>query len=187
MRIGNNGNVAIGTTDTATYKLNVNGTINATSILVGGSSVGSKWTTVTDTTKIYYNGGNVGIGTTNPQAKLDVVGNDAKIRLLDPRGDGNVSIEFKEYDDNYGFDIYYAGGSTNLLNIRSYEGSTTPINIMSFTRGTQSVGIGTTNPSSLLTIEKAVYNGALLTLDTGTAGCVGRYDPRGRETDVKIR
>ncbi len=33
MRIGNNGNVVIGTTDTATYKLNVNGNINATSSL----------------------------------------------------------------------------------------------------------------------------------------------------------
>jgi hypothetical protein len=178
MRIGNNGNVAIGTTDTATYKLNVNGTINATSILVGGSSVGSKWTTATDTTKIYYNGGNVGIGTTNPQAKLDVVGNDPKIRLLDARADGNASIEFKEFDDNYGFDIQYSGGSTNLLNIRSYEGSTTPKNIMSFNRGTQSVGIGTTSSTGMLEIIRSVYNGALLSLDAGTAGCVSADMPR---------
>jgi len=63
MRIGNNGNVAIGTTDTATYKLNVNGTINATSILIGGSSIGSKWTA--SGTNIYYNSGNVAIGTTD--------------------------------------------------------------------------------------------------------------------------
>jgi hypothetical protein len=78
MRIGNNGNIAIGTRDTTTYKLNVNGTINATSVLVGGSPIsGSKWTNNTeDATKIYYNGGNVGIGNTNPQGRLHI-GTDA--------------------------------------------------------------------------------------------------------------
>jgi hypothetical protein len=78
MRIGNNGNVAIGTTDTATYKLNVNGSINATSILVGGSTITpSKWTIASTATDIYYNTGNVGIGVTNPQStsKLQVQGN----------------------------------------------------------------------------------------------------------------
>jgi hypothetical protein len=71
MRIGNNGNVAIGTTDTATYKLNVNGTIIATSVLVGGNPVsGSKWSTTPSTTNIFYNSGNVGIGVTNPVYKL---------------------------------------------------------------------------------------------------------------------
>jgi hypothetical protein len=71
MRIGNNGNVAIGTTDTATYKLNVNGSINTTSILIGGSTITpSKWSTTPSTTNIFYNSGNVGIGVTNPVYKL---------------------------------------------------------------------------------------------------------------------
>ena len=67
------GNVGIGTTSHATYKVNVNGTLNATTLLMGGNPIsGSKWTTATDTTEIYYNSGNVGIGTTDPLCKLQI-------------------------------------------------------------------------------------------------------------------
>jgi hypothetical protein len=43
-------------------------------ILIGGNPItgGSKWTTATDATRIYYNTGNVGIGTNNPQTKLHI-------------------------------------------------------------------------------------------------------------------
>jgi hypothetical protein len=51
----------------------VNGTLNATNVLVGGNPIsGSKWTTATDATRIYYNTGNVGIGTIAPQTKLHI-------------------------------------------------------------------------------------------------------------------
>ena len=67
------GNVGIGTTSHATYKVDVNGTLNATTLLMGGNPIsGSKWTTATDTTEIYYNAGNVGIGTTDPLCKLQI-------------------------------------------------------------------------------------------------------------------
>ena len=66
-------NVGIGTTPHATYKVDVNGTLNATTLLMGGNPIsGSKWTTATDTTEIYYNTGNVGIGTTDPLCKLQI-------------------------------------------------------------------------------------------------------------------
>jgi hypothetical protein len=65
MKIANNGNVAIGTTDTSTYRLNVGGDINISGVFrVGGVAItrGSTWTNNTvDATKIYYNGGNCSV------------------------------------------------------------------------------------------------------------------------------
>jgi hypothetical protein len=69
--IRNSGNVGIGTTDTSTFKLNVGGTLNTTGLFINGSVfTGSKWTS--SSTNIYYNGGNVGIGTTSPLSLLEL-------------------------------------------------------------------------------------------------------------------
>jgi hypothetical protein len=80
MRIDSNGNLGIGMTNPS-YKLDVNGTINATAILVNGIAVGTggtQWSSGSGGI-ISYSGGNVGIGTNNPGYVLDVQAFSSKI------------------------------------------------------------------------------------------------------------
>jgi hypothetical protein len=62
-------------TPNAAYKLDVNGTLNVTSVLVGGTVItGSQF--ITSGTNICYTTGNVGIGIADPGTyRLNVTGN----------------------------------------------------------------------------------------------------------------
>jgi hypothetical protein len=79
LTINNSGNVGLGNTSPA-YKLDVSGAVNSTGgLCIAGdcktawSQVGgSQWTTAG--TSVYYNTGNVGIGTSSPSQKLEVNG-----------------------------------------------------------------------------------------------------------------
>ncbi|NJD55350.1 MAG: hypothetical protein FIA94_02980 [Nitrospirae bacterium] len=76
-RPGYHGYVGIGTA-TPGYKLDVSGLINASSGICIADNCKSSWAGVspwsTSGSDIYYNTGNVGIGTAGPGAKLDVAG-----------------------------------------------------------------------------------------------------------------
>jgi hypothetical protein len=83
------GNVGVGTTASATHKLDVLGTVRATSFVGNGAGLtglpsSSQWTT--SSPNIYFTGGNVGIGTNNPQYTLDVNSFIGASRLLFPVG-----------------------------------------------------------------------------------------------------
>jgi hypothetical protein len=89
------GNVGIGTipTPSSPYKLDVNGTINATNILVNGAPISSgsasQWTSGTNS--ISYSSGNVGIGTPGTSYKLDVNGSTNVTGNLNVGGTGNIN------------------------------------------------------------------------------------------------
>ena len=186
------GNVGIGTTNSATYKVDVNGSLNATNLFIGGTALsGSKWTTTPSTTNIYYNAGNVGINTTNAGTyNLNLNGSQFinnqlifsnrtrgqdnfptnKIRLW---GDGTGSTgSYGVGISEVGFD-YFAG-----LNHRFYTGTTGADfgteRMRIATNG--NVGIGTTNPVYKCHI-KCDYNNVAtgLQLDASDGGVNDRY------------
>jgi len=151
----NGTNVGIGTT-TPGYKLDVSGDINFTGTLrqngtafSGGSS---QWTT--GGYSIYYNSpGYVGIGTTNPQRKLDVITNLT--------GAGNGSMRIAGYQA--GYEVYnYAGTANwyfanndadgNKLYIGRGYGPAQAIAPALTVSQSDFVGIGTTNPTTKLQV-----------------------------------
>lgn len=74
--LADGGNVGIGKS-TPEYKLDVNGQINATGFLINGTPIsggGSSQWSGASTGNIFYSGGNVGVGTTDPRASLEVNG-----------------------------------------------------------------------------------------------------------------
>jgi hypothetical protein len=79
MRIDTNGNIGIGTNNPS-YKLDVNGNINFTGTLTQNGTAldlgGSVWGNGATAGEIYYNGGNVGIGTNNPDCDLHILAPD---------------------------------------------------------------------------------------------------------------
>ncbi len=112
MRIDSTGKVGIGTTAPG-YKLDVNGAINATQLLVNGvdvSSGSSPWTV--SGSDVYRSGGKVGIGTTAPLSQLEVANytvapsSQYQLMVSNYTGDGgSAGIAFKQTDN--------AGGATH--------------------------------------------------------------------------
>jgi ribosomal protein L27 len=183
-KIGTNGNVGIGTTSPAS-KLDVNGAIRAQESLTvntNGSykvalngqadgyiagrdnSYATKFRISSNGTS-YFNGGNVGIGTTSPASKLDVNGAIRAQEFLTVNTNGSYKVALNGQADGYiaGRDNSYATKFIISSNGTSY-----------FNGG--NVGIGTSDPGSWKLAVKGKIRAEEIKVETGWADYVFKED-----------
>jgi len=130
--------------------------------------------------QIYDNGTNVGIGTTSPAVQFHItedmqIGTDGVNRndtLTFWAENGYEALIIMRETPTHGLGIRYNANDNNLYFDR-YPNSTTPSPVMTLTRDSEAVGIGTTAPSAQLhttgTVRFANYpsgaNGAIVRSD----------------------
>jgi hypothetical protein len=169
--LGVSGNVGIGVAPSATYKVNISGTLNATSVLVGGSAItGSKWTTATDTTRIYYNAGNVGIGNTNPTGTLclgnsAIGGSDGFLLIGKNNGGGGARTQRIGYNSAFDLTIGdYGGGTGPWVEAIKFSYGAPANSLVVNGSGNISMNSATINGDTFITSSRLVLRGTQPTL-----------------------
>jgi hypothetical protein len=181
------GNVGIGTaTPNALYKLDVAGSMNASGgLCIAGvcktnwSQVGgvSQWTT--GGSNIYFNTGNVGVGTDAPDALLSVRKDQAagtEIRVSNSNAAGFSGLYL-----NSGF-AQSAGGfvqwnnTTGVNNLFVGTGGSNPLHLgtnnsvrLTVVPATGNVGVGTTSPSHKFVVSGGGFGANALVTDSNTS------------------
>ena len=148
-----------GTTGITTPGLTNTGTDTLVDLTTTGNTVIGNATT--DTLVVGVNGivkdtfGNVGIGTTSPSYKLDINGSAAQARLQSISAGSNAELIFQSTVRTWGIGTNI--GTTSSFEIYDRTASATRLAIDS----SGNVGIGTSAPVSLLTVEGSLDNSAI--------------------------
>ena len=145
----------------------------------GSSSLNSK-VYISSNSDSYFNGGNVGIGTTSPYYKLDIRGSGEQIINVYSNGTGNAYARFSTNNNLVTGSLMYIGtqtlnGGECFINsrynfpIRFYQYNT---HAMTIANG-GNVGIGTTSPTNKLTINGSTNDTvSILGLRSGNSNTV---------------
>jgi len=126
----------------------------------------------------YFNGGNVGIGTTAPSSILHVDGTDPYVRINNVNSANNQGIKISyNYSDTHGFHLSYnanvagayidntypitSGQPWGDIYFRQNNGTGTMLTRMTIKADGGNVGIGTTSPNAKLNIRGTDGSGSV--------------------------
>ena len=138
------------------------------------TTLAESWIGPSSTTGVYFKGGNVGVGTTTPNEKLDVNGaiqirgnsvgysNVSNAGMLDAYGGGTYGgLRLIAFGDalNYGDIRFYNAPANNVGHVDSM-----------IIKGNGKVGIGNISPSELLTLGTAGTTAGNISLAGATSG-----------------
>jgi hypothetical protein len=141
-------------------------TVSGNSVLTGAAgSVGGKWSDGISAGDIYYNGGNVGIGTDSPSARLDIKGGSTDGMRFSVDGQPYYHVIHSQGDSLYiGADDSDAGGvgADIRFNVTGSE------HMRIIANG--DVGIGTTTPQGPLHVSNVAANTLSLTREIDILG-----------------
>lgn len=181
-----NGNVAILKAGPA-YPLDVSGNVNASGYCIAGANCITSWPSggtsqwTTSGSNIYYTAGNVGVGTTNPGALLDL-GAATGIKQL-VYGTTGTSGYQTGFGVNLGqaansLSLFYGGASNANFEIVSPNQTTWPYT--SYTtrlaiNASGNVGIGTTAPGAKLEVSGPTDDTNGILRVTSTSGGAGLH------------